>query len=381
MFLRKPSGVGISLHAGQIEVAHTQGRGKKALKQMRVERIPFLPDEYENGRIHHVNQFAGKVNQVFENLGLPRRKVTIALPSSVTFLRTLRMPRMKKHKLREVIQFQIGKEIHLPFANPVFDFDFLPPSLDVAKEGGDDDSRHGQPGSREDEVPVLLVAAPGEVVNGLRHAFEQANVELGVMEVKGLSILRALKAMGRKPAGNLVIMEFGMDRIEAHFYQTGALVFSRTLELVPERYIASAAAAEPGLPADGTKPQKDRTDETPHTNAWMLLEKLGLEDRFENMVLELSYQVERFMNFFQHTFHQANEQPVRNLWLTGQVPFPERLLKSMSERLGMINIQLVHLQGFSPRTSASRTGDLGEEVPSSLSAAGAALKGVVKDGD
>ncbi len=378
MFLKKPSGVGISLHAGQLEIACAQGRSLKSLNRMRYERISFPYDQYDNGRVHDVNQFAGKVNQLFETLKIPRRNVTIALPSTVAVLRPIMVPNIKKHKLREVIQFQIGKDIHLPFANPVFDFDFLPASFEVAKEGPDASSQ--QQGAREsrnlkDEVPVLLVAAPGEVVHGLKHAFEQANVELSVVEVKGLSILRALKAIGRRPAGNLVILEFGMDRIEAHIYQKGALVFTRTLELVPGRYVASAVTAEMSLSEEETSPRTGRLDESDDANAWKLLERLELADQFEQMVMDLSYQVDRVMNFFQHTFYHSSEQPARNLWLTGQVPFPQRLIRSLTERLGAMNIQFVHLPSMLERKDDT------EKLWPSLSVVGAAVKGMVSDAD
>lgn len=374
MFLKRGSGVGIALHAGQLEIAYVQGRRVKTLERMRFEQISFPYDQYENGRVRDVDQFADKVNQVFEKWELPRRKVTLALPSSVAVLRPIMVPKIKKHKLREVIQFQIGNEIHLPFANPVFDFDYLPTSLDVAREGPDARGEQ-QDHQHTDEVPALLVAAPDEVVNGLKRAFEQADVELSVMEVKGLSILRALKAIDRRPVGDLVIVEFGIDRIEIHVVSKGALVFTRTLELVPERYIASALTAAMGLTEKEASSQLDQLDASDGTNSWNLLEKLDLVDQFEQMVIDLSYQLDRVMNFSQYTFQHSNDRSARNLWLTGQVPFPQRVIRSLKERLGAMNIQFIHLPSMLERKDGA------ERSWPSLSVVGTAMKGVVNDAD
>lgn len=374
MLLKKPSGVGISLHTHHIEVAYMQGRSMKYLENMRFESIAFADDVYENGRVHDIGRFAGQVAQLFDSLDLNSRNVTLALPSAVSVLRPIQVPNLKKHKLREIIQFRLGKEIQLPFAEPVFDFDFLPVTLEVPDDGfegryGAQKSESGAPSPGVDEVPVLLVAAPANVVNDLRHAFDQAGVELGVMEVSGISLLRALKAIGKRPTNDLLLLEFGLDRVEAHIFQKGHLVFTRTLELAPTQYVATAATEE--LVMDGTGEEAHTEGQAALAQLWKDLHESDADVHFERVAMDLSYQVDRVLGFYERAFHRSDGS-TRNVWLTGQVPFPQELVDGLKRRFDRMNIQFVHVPSLM---------ETGVTLLPSLSVVGTAMKGVVSDAD
>lgn len=343
MFHGKTTGGGIALHASALEAVHVPGGKADALKDAQVARLPLPADVYDNGLVKDVDRFASQLQQLFRQYGWPRQRVTLALPSAVTVIRPLMAPNLKKPKLGTVIQYQLGKAIALPFSNAVFDIAYLPDTLEVVSER----IVHGK---HTQTVPVLLVAAAGELIQGLQHAFQQADLGLSVVEVKGVSILRALRALHQQPMRPTIMLEFGVDRVEVHYFQAGALLFTRTLDVTPEKYGGSEGD-------------------------WMSLEKQETSDGLERMFDHLIQQVERLMTFFQHMLHPHQREEIRALWVTGVVPEPERFQYFLRHRLENLEIRHISFPVFclTSQETASRK--------CSLSAIGTALSGGTEDAD
>lgn len=342
MFHGKKPGVGIALHASALEMAYVPGGKTGTLNSAQVVRIPLSPEVYDNGVIKDADRFASRVTQTFRQLGWPRRPVTLALPASATVIRPLMVPKMKKPKLAPVIQYQIGKAITLPFSNAVFDVDYLPDALEVVGEK----IFHGK---NTETVPVLFVAAAGDLIQGLKQAFERAELGLSAIEVKGISILRALRALHQLPVRPTLLLEFGVDRVDVHYYQAGALLFTRTLDLTPEKY-----GVEGG--------------------DWAQLASQELADKLDRMSADLAHQLERLLTFIQHMLHPRHREDIQELWMTGVVPAPERVQFMLQRRWETLDICHVTLS-----VSCLTTTEAGGSERCSLSVIGTALDGGTED--
>lgn len=364
-------GVGISLCRDFLEIIQLRGNHGGFDVQAHVD-LPLSGDVYDNGHIHDTQQFARELERVFGESGLPRRGITLNLPSSLVFIRTLHMPPVKRKQMRELITFRMREDLHFPFANPVFDFDYYPENLRPAR--ADEEDGEG--------IPILLVATPGDVIQGLQDAFQQADIHLSAVELKGLSILRALRAMQKRPEKGTIVIECTPSGVEAHFYHQNIFFLTRTLELSPEQYVELAAAAVEESQAH-TPDGESTADLAAHAvstaremekTAWRLLHQPEHENSLVSFIHDLAYQVERWISFFQYSLNQR-EVVFEQIWLTYDIPQPSRFVEELSSRLDL-PVEIVRW----PVIFTPRKGEPASPLVS-LAAAGAALRGLVSDAD
>ncbi|ATY86158.1 hypothetical protein CVV65_15490 [Kyrpidia spormannii] len=408
--LMGPSGVGVSFHEHVVEVVRVDGRGPFPVVGHVL--IPFPAQVYENGWVKDIIAFTDLFRSRLTDAGLATGRPTLCLPTSAVVLRTVTLPRTGRKQARNLIQFQLSHELHLPFADPVFDFDYYPPGF-PNPDGHE---------SLEEGVPVLLAAAPGELVHRLEQVFRRMKTPLGAVEVKGLASLRVLRNLGKTVNQGTLLVHFGPDAVDVHFYVKGQLLLSRWLDLNPLEYspaeieelqggsgvpgqpdlatfaaagaptqaevavgTAGAAAetrgtgvqegsmnpeAEPGAretgsaTGSGIEPAPARTGlAAPGT--WMAMGRPGAN--LSAFAADLQYQIDRLFSFLQYTLRQE-DLAVTRLWLAGYVPHAEAISAGLSTHLAL-PVEVLE----TPRDSSGN--------PVDLPALGAALRGMVPDED
>lgn len=350
---RRHLGIGISLYNDCLEIVRVREQGG-TVDILTHQVFPCLHEVYDNGRILDTKRFAVSMKRVFQDLGLPQKGITLSLPSSTTVIRTLMMPRVNRKQMRQMLDFQLRNDIRLPFANPVYDFDYFP-----------------TPENNQHEVPILLVASPNDLVTGLNETFRKAGFGLAAIEPKGLSILRALKAIRQSPQEGTIVVEFEAGRVDAHFYVNGGFVMTRSLDVNPEQYVQAAMAAFlewHGESESETEPGAFRIGR----EDWTLLDRLDNENGIPSFASDLGYQFERWLSFFHYSLNQRNVT-MQHLWLSGQDARTKRLAQHLSGLLNM-NVSTISAPNV---PSADRA--TGRRI--NLSAAGAGLRGMISDAD
>ncbi|WP_018131348.1 pilus assembly protein PilM [Effusibacillus pohliae] len=367
--LQRHTGVGISLQEDRIEVA--QVRGGRGIDVVAHTVIPFAQGVYENGRVLDVGRFAAELRNAFDAYDLPKKGVTVSLPSPVSFLRMLAMPNVNRKQMESLLQFQIQDEIRLPIADPIYDFAYYPPAFQAAANS------HAAEGEPE-QAWILLVAAPRDLVDALVRGFREAGIRLAAIEVKGMSILRAIKAINRLPEKAAIAIEFGAERVDVHVYQKGGLLTTRSLDLRADDYVeqyADGALQEVAASqeADGRRLSVAGSGTWPTgQSSWRALDDDGQAASLDSFSRDLSFQLQRSISFVQYSLKQR-DVAVETLFLAGDVPNPRRLAENLHNQL---DLPVEHLQ----IPAVLRQPD-GRPQMVSLSAAGAALRGFVSNAD
>jgi Tfp pilus assembly PilM family ATPase len=355
--LKRHTGVGISLEDDRVEVVHARcSHGSIDVKAHEV--IAFSRQIYETGRIYDLERFPVELKHAFDLHDIPRRGVTLTLPSSVAVLRMISMPRVNRKQMEGLLQFQLQDEIWLPIADPVYDFDYFPTSFQ-SKEPAED-------GEGEGEALILLVAAPRDVINGLAKAFREAGIKLAAIEVKGLSILRGMKALGKFPDNGTIVADFTPEGVEVHFYRKGCLFMTRVLDIRADDYLPQTDESilkEPAATRFGTSPSGKIK--------WNLISDVEYEMGLDTLVRDLGYQLQRSISFVQYSLKQR-DFAVDSLYLSGHVPNSEKLAAKINLQLDMDVKQLC-------AHSDHPFGQMKQVV--NMSALGAALRGAVPDAD
>jgi Tfp pilus assembly PilM family ATPase len=371
--IRRQVGVGISLYRDHLEIV--QVREIRGIPEIEIHvEVQLAKEVYDNGQVLDPEQFSLEMKRVFKEYGFPRKGITVSLPTSLIFMRMIWMPKVNRKKMHALLQYRIQDEIRIPFAHPIFDFDFYPPKIPWDQQGEE---------GVEGGVPILFVAAPGELINRLQESFRKADLHLGAVEVKGLSLLRALKALDKDPEHGTLVIEMDASCVEAHFYYQNVLLMSRSLDLTPEQYLdyvpmyhVDSREAAVTLSQERDEGQGVLRDlkglRSSGLDAWSLLDRLEYQASLDSFAADLSYQFERWLSFFQYSLHLRNVS-IQHIWLTNDIPNAPRLLQQLVERLDM-NVEVVRYP------VVVQAGDTPARIVS-LAAAGAALRGGTNDAD
>lgn len=382
----RPSGIGVSLHEHHMEVVQVDPRAGHPVRGY--ARLSLDERIYKNGHVVDPAAFAEECKSRLAAAGIAGRAASLCLPSSMVVLRILPLPRMKRKQAKAMLQFQMEQEIRMPFANPVFDFDYFPPSF-PAEAAGQNPEEAG--------ALVLLAAAPGEAVQRVEEAFRRMEMPLTAVEVKGLANLRALRTLGRVPEAGTLLIQLGPDAVDAHYYAHGHVLLSRWLDLNPRDYgiepLFPVAAALPANAEAAASRRSEGPDSAPaaagvspdgdpfaaaHNSGIPGQESTGSAPAAgqaepghpagrDVFAADLQYQIDRLFSYLQYTLHR-NENAVTRVWIAGRGPDRQEIAAQLSAHLGLPVEPLDQ-----PRAP---DGDVVD-----LSAFGAALRGVIPDAD
>ncbi|WP_158595070.1 type IV pilus biogenesis protein PilM [Oceanobacillus piezotolerans] len=108
-----------------IRITENTGKGLTSLRLLREKPLPlgFL----ENGKIIDEIGFFDFMKELVKEFGIKNRQVRFYVPNSLVIMREVDFPAgLKEKEITEYFRDEIGKSIHLPFKDSVFDISYLP---------------------------------------------------------------------------------------------------------------------------------------------------------------------------------------------------------------------------------------------------------------
>jgi type IV pilus assembly protein PilM len=230
-----------------------------------MEEIPLPQDTIQNGRVQDMERLVEEIQtRIPSNRFLPK-KVVIGIPGHLVILRQVKMPRISKKSMRSALAVELQTNIHLPFEDPVFDFVMVEePISDAAKQ------------ENPDEVSVVVVAAPGEVVRSYIEVVRTANllpvaVDLALTAKERFAQLYFEDVMMKNEP--YMLIHVTEESVEMGIFSKGVLYFSRTVNLSIHDYRA----------------------------------QVGNANSIRMFANDLAFEVERAINFYQYTLNGSDE--------------------------------------------------------------------------
>ena len=121
----------------------------------------------------------GAIRKAFENGKLRPKYVNVALSGPSTVVRYIELPKMTDAELANAIEYETEKYIPFKIDEVEFDFQRLEPQE-----------------SKGENLMVLLVAAKKEDIEGVLNLAKEVGCELGVIDVRPISIVNCFEVCG-----------------------------------------------------------------------------------------------------------------------------------------------------------------------------------------
>lgn len=219
IFAKQGDIVGVEINSQKINVAQIakQGQQYKLLKNVSAD----IPEGvYEDGKIVDSLALSELIKDTLKANKISAKKVATAVPMREAIIRVIPVPaELDEAELKDmVLVHEAG--MYLPYPREEVDLDYAKLGYFMDEDG-------------IEKVNVLLVATKKEVTDLYLEIFEQANLEINVLEINSFALIRTLREQlrqfGSKEAVVLVDLEF--DSTEIAIVVEGVPQFSRTVPI------------------------------------------------------------------------------------------------------------------------------------------------------
>ncbi|MHC5611457.1 MAG: type IV pilus assembly protein PilM [Nostoc sp.] len=219
LFGKSNKGVGIELASERVNIVQLRKQGQ-GLKLETFISVPVPEGIVTDGQISDPATMAELIQQALAESKIKTSRVATAVPGRDSIVRIIPMPtELDDKELREmVLNHEAG--LYLPYPREEADVDYQKLDYFVDEDG-------------IEKVHVLLVATRKEITDTYISTFQQAGLELNVLEINSFALIRTirdqLRQFGPEEAAVLVDVEF--DSTEIAIIVNGVPQFSRTVPI------------------------------------------------------------------------------------------------------------------------------------------------------
>lgn len=288
-----------------LRIIETNGHDISTVKLFEERIVPS--GLIEHGKITDEIAFYEFMKELVKELGFKNRQVRFNVPNSIVIMRQVDLPTNLKGRkeINEYLEMEIGKSIHLPFQEPIFDF----PDIEV-----DMMEIHNE------KKQLTLFAAPGGELRKYTEIFADVGLKPISADVGILGNYRYFYYMHQVSKEQVyLIVEINMSSIHLGIFQDHQLEFLRYQDLDVE--LATS-----------------RQDAIIDNKA---LEYTQSKEVIKGLMQDQVNELERVMNFYRFSLHKG-EKMVTNIILLGDYPSLGDIYKLMKNRYDEISIARLH---------------------------------------
>jgi type IV pilus assembly protein PilM len=219
LFGKSNKGVGIELAPQRVNVVQLRKQGQ-SLNLDALSSVPVPEGVFVDGQIADPPTMAQLIQKALDNSKIKASRVATAVSGRDSIVRLIPVPaELDDQELREmVLNHEAG--LYLPYPREEADVDYQKLGYFVDEDG-------------IEKVQVLLVATRKEVTDTYISTFEQAGLQIDVLEINCFALIRTireqLRQFGPQEAAVLVNIEF--DNTEIAIVVNGVPQFSRTVPI------------------------------------------------------------------------------------------------------------------------------------------------------
>jgi type IV pilus assembly protein PilM len=236
LFSKDTQGLGVELTPERVNIVQLQ-RQKQAVKLNTLSSVPVPEGVFQEGRIVDSTTMADVIRQGLEEKKIKVKQATSAVPVGEAVIRLIRLPaELDDFELRDMVLNQEAA-LYLPFAREEADVDFQKLGTAIDEDG-------------IERVEVLLVATPKEITESYLSTFQQAGLQLNVLEVSSFALIRTIREqlLQFAPGEAVALVDIEFDGTEISIVMDGVPQFNRKVPIGTHQ-IQRAISRAMNLPA------------------------------------------------------------------------------------------------------------------------------------
>jgi type IV pilus assembly protein PilM len=328
---KKSKGIGIELAPDRINLAQLRKQGQ-TFKLVSLASTPVPEGIYQEGQITDAAGMAELIQALLaENKIKAKRVATAVAGGRDTVTRIIPIPaELNDQELREMVLNQEAG-LYLPFNRDEADVDYQKLGLFVDEDG-------------IEKFQVLLVATRKEITDSYIQSFQQAGLEIDVLEISSFALIRTIREQLRQfsPQEAVAIVDIEFESTEISITVDGVPQFSRTVPIGTFQIQSALSRAMNLPPSRSTELLQSMTIPVGSSDATM-----GTPGRVGGtnpgaaamlrIIGELADELRRSIDFY---LNQGENQEVAQLLLAGPGAAIGQLDEFFTQRLSLPSSQI-----------------------------------------
>lgn len=218
-FSKRTKGIGIELAPERINIAQLRKQGQ-GFKLSTLSSLEVPEGLFQDGQIADSPGLAELIREAVGQSKVKIERVATSVPMREAVIRIIPIPaELDDRELREmVLNHEAG--LYLPYPREEVDVDYQKLGFFVDEDG-------------IEKVQVLLVATRREVTDSYLDTFQQAGLQVDVLEINSFALIRTIREQLRQfaPQEAAVLVDIEFDSTEIAIIVDGVPQFNRTVPI------------------------------------------------------------------------------------------------------------------------------------------------------
>jgi type IV pilus assembly protein PilM len=305
LFKEQKDVIGIDIGSSSVKLVQIKCL-KDAFQLLNAGIVPLPPEAIVDNTLIDSSSIVNALKNLVSSLGIKVKDVASSISGNSVIIRKITLPAMPSEELEDQITWEAEQYIPFDINDVNMDFQILSPdSLDPAK------------------MNVLLVASKKDIINDYMAVFNEAAMQLSVVDVDSFAVQNAFEInhdIG--PDEVVALINIGSNIMNINIVKDGITLLTRDVQMGGNLY-TEEIQKQMGLGSAEAELAKILARETHNS---VLLDVLGKVND------TITQDIRRSLDFYNST---ANEDRVTRIFVSGGGSKVYNLNETVSEKLGL----------------------------------------------
>ncbi|OGR25108.1 MAG: pilus assembly protein PilM [Desulfuromonadales bacterium GWD2_54_10] len=304
-FNKKREVVGIDIGSSSVKLVQLKEQ-KGTYHLLNVGIIPLPPEAIVDNTLMDSSAIVNAIKNLVGSVGVKIKDVACSISGNSVIIRKIVLPAMPPEELEDQITWEAEQYIPFDINDVNMDFQILSSdSVDPSK------------------MNVLLVASKKDIINDYVAVFNEAGLQLSVVDVDSFTVQNAFEVNHDSSPGEvLALVNVGASVMNINIVKDGITLFTRDVQMGGNLY-TEEIQKQLGLSSVESESMKMLAKESGNS---VLLEVIGKVNE------TITQEIRRSLDFYNST---TNEDRITRIFLSGGCSKVFNLLEAINDKLGL----------------------------------------------
>ncbi|MDD2852559.1 MAG: type IV pilus assembly protein PilM [Desulfuromonadaceae bacterium] len=305
LFKKKKEVVGVDVGSGSVKVVQLK-ETKSSFQLLNVGIYPLPPEAIVDNTLMDSASIASALNNLLSSLGIKVKDVACSISGNSVIIRKIVVPAMSQEELEEQISWEAEQYIPFDINDVNLDFQILSPdSNDPSK------------------MNVLLVASKKDIINDYVSVFNEAGMQLAVVDVDAFAVQNAFEANYDYSSEDvLALVNIGSCIMNINIIKDGITLFTRDVQMGGSLY-SEEIQKQLGLSSDDAETVKLLAHESTNEPLKTVIEKVNDT---------ITQEIRRSLDYYNST---AGNERIVKIFISGGCSKVLHLVDTIAEKVGL----------------------------------------------